>query len=118
MCVVPRALTILRSSAKARCAECTTSSCDILGTLNELLEHQNRRVMVCKLVVTYRQVRTYVNGTLYSVLEVEEMKERANALGMEDILKYLIHSSDEEFRQQLEFILDKLQSGNSGLLQN
>src|SRR5687767_13216550 len=62
----------LRNSGKLKCF---SQQFDILQVLNDLLEHENPRV------------RTYVNGTLYSVLSLKEMKERAKEMGMEDIFR-------------------------------
>ena len=42
------------------------------------------------------QVRTHVNGTLYSLLTRPNLKLQANALGMLDMLMYLMKSSDEQ----------------------
>lgn len=45
--------------------------------LNELLEHEND------------QVRTYVNGTLYSIFRRRSLRLQAKEFGMEEVLKYL-----------------------------
>ncbi|CAG9330157.1 unnamed protein product [Blepharisma stoltei] len=72
------------------------SQLDIIAILNNLLEHENT------------QVRTYVNGTLYSILTRKKLKEHALQLGMEDALKYLMQNSDEHFKRQIQYILDQL----------
>ena len=43
------------------------------------------------------------------------MKEEAKAMGMDEILKYLIENSDVQFQDQLRFILDKLMAGAAKL---
>lgn len=61
----------LRSSGKDKCEE---PDIDLLKVLNSLVEHENL------------QVRTYVNGTLYSIFTREKLREEAKALGMPDVL--------------------------------
>ena len=68
----------------------------ILEVMNELLESENT------------QVRTYVNGTLYSVLTRPVLKERALEMGMDEMLKSLMEHSPEEFKNQIVFILEQL----------
>lgn len=75
---------------------CEKSQTDVLKVLSDLLECDNL------------QVRFYTNGTLYSVLARPTLRERAREMGMEDILKYLIKSSDENFANQIEYILKQL----------
>jgi hypothetical protein len=72
----------LRSQGKKKCEELDT---DILKVLNEHLEHENN------------QVRTYVNGTLYSVLESKKLRDEAKALGLDTALEYLLKNSEQNF---------------------
>ena len=65
----------LRSSGKDKCEELGG---EVLQVLIDLLENENP------------QVRTYVNGTLYSIFTRASLKEAANALGMHEMLQYLI----------------------------
>jgi len=66
------------------------TSNELLPTLNNLLEHENL------------QVRTYVNGTLYSILTRARLKEQALRLGMDDALRYLMdHSEGDFFKRQI-----------------
>ena len=51
--------------------------------MNELVEHDNL------------QVRTYVNGTLYSIFTRRKLRDEAMELGMPDILEHLMQQSDE-----------------------
>ena len=54
------------------------------------------------------QVRTYVNGTLYSVLVRASLKARAQELGLAEALDALIEQSDETFARQISYILEQL----------
>ena len=56
------------------------------------------------------QVRTYVNGTLYSVLVRAALKERAHEIGLPDSLRALIEHSDETLARQINYILEQLES--------
>ena len=68
----------------------------ILEVLNNLLETENT------------QVRTYVNGTLYSVLTRPMLKEHAHAMGMQDILRSAMEHADDTFVRQIQYILEQL----------
>eukprot|EP00126_Sphaerothecum_destruens_P001153 Sdes_comp13334_c0_seq1m3145 len=83
----------LRTAGKLKCAQ---QPLEILKLLNDLLEHENV------------QVRSYVNGTLYSALSQPQIREQARAMGMDEILKQLIKVSDESISRQLEFIIEQL----------
>ena len=71
---------------------------EILGVLNEHIEHENL------------QVRTYINGTLYSLLTRPALKEQARSLGMPDLLKHLLEHSEEQLARQVRYIIDQLES--------
>lgn len=83
-------------SAGQRSAE--RSEVDVLATLMDLAEHESA------------QVRTYVNGTLYSVLSRPRMKERALQSGTDTALSMLMEHSDELFKRQLQYILEQLRA--------
>jgi len=74
----------LRAAGKDKCEE---PGLNLLKILNDLVEHDNF------------QVRTYVNGTLYSVFTRKRMREEAKELGMHEVLRYLLDQSDEQFRR-------------------
>ena len=76
----------LRTAGKARCEE---PELDILSVLTPLTESESL------------QVRTYVNGTLYSVLVRASLKARAQELGLAQSLDALIEHSDETFARQI-----------------
>jgi hypothetical protein len=46
-------------------------------------------------------VRTHVNGTLYSILTRKSLKMQARALGMIEMLTYLMDNSDEQLKKQI-----------------
>lgn len=83
-------------SAGQRSAE--RSEVDVLATLMDLAEHDSA------------QVRTYVNGTLYSVLSRPKMKERALQSGTDTALSMLMEHSDDLFKRQLQYILEQLRA--------
>lgn len=64
----------LRSSGKDKCE---SEEIQLLKVLNSLVEHENL------------QVRTYVNGTLYSIFTRARLREQAKQLGMVSVLEYL-----------------------------
>jgi LisH domain-containing protein ARMC9 len=66
----------LRSSGKDKCE---SPDIELLKVLNNLVEHDNL------------QVRTYVNGTLYSIFTRAKLREEAKELGMPDLLEVLMN---------------------------
>ncbi len=85
----------LRTAGKIKCED---PQLEILKVLNEHIEHENL------------QVRTYVNGTLYSLLTRPALKEQARALGMPELLKHLLEHSEEQLARQVRYIIDQLES--------
>jgi len=85
----------LRTAGKAKIEN---SAIDLIRVLNGLLEHENT------------QVRTYVNGTLYSILTRQKLKERAYSIGLDQALKELMSQTDMHFKRQIQYILDQLDS--------
>merc|ERR1719230_2377444 len=84
----------LRAAGKTKC---TDPDLDVLNVLSQLMEHESL------------QVRTYVNGTLYSVLVKAPLKARAAEIGLPDSLKLLIEHSDETFARQINYILEQIE---------
>ena len=84
----------LRAEGKTKCEEIP----EILQVLSELIESENL------------QVRTHVNGTLYSILTRQSLKTQANQLGMGEMLEYVMQNSDEQFQRQIQYILNQLQA--------
>lgn len=87
----------LRDAGKDKCEE---PDIQLLSVLNNLVEHENL------------QVRTYVNGTLYSIFTRKKLKEEARKLGMPEVLQYLMEQSDEQFKRQIQYILEQLNSNS------
>jgi len=85
----------LRGGGKDRCED---PQIELLKILNELVEHENL------------QVRTYVNGTLYSIFTRKKLREEAKELGMQEVLLYLRNQSDEQFKRQIQYILEQLEA--------
>jgi len=83
----------LRSEGKKRCCH---RSKEILKILNNYIEHENK------------QVKTYINGTLYNLFTEHIIREQARSMGMTDLLEYLISISDPQIVKQLEFVLEQL----------
>ena len=83
----------LRSQGKRKCEEISQ---DILKVLNEHLEDENN------------QVRTYVNGTLYSVLESKKLRQEAKDCELDKALEYLLKNSEQNFMRQIEYVLSRL----------
>jgi hypothetical protein len=67
--------------------------------LNELIDYDNI------------QVKTYVNGCLYSLFADKKMREHAQTIGMESQLQYLKQLADESLSKQIDFVIDKLLDG-------
>jgi len=86
----------LRIQGKNKCEQLPQN--EVLMVLSELIEHEN---MV---------VRTHVNGTLYSILTRKVFKQQARALGMHEMLWYLMEQSDEQLKKQIQYILNQLNS--------
>ena len=67
--------------------------------LNELIDHDNI------------QVKTYVNGCLYSLFADKSIREHAQSIGMESQLQYIKQIADESLARQIDFVIDKLLNG-------
>ncbi|KAH6572819.1 hypothetical protein BASA50_002010 [Batrachochytrium salamandrivorans] len=85
----------LRTVGKQQCASNPEQT---LSVLNGLIENDNI------------QVKTYVNGTLYSILSNPEIRDRARAIGMEEQLGYLRQISDDQLVKQIDFVIEKLKT--------
>lgn len=82
-----------------------------MKVLSDLMTHDNL------------QLRTHVNGTLYSILTRQVLKNEANAIGLGEMLNYLIQNGgnqqenremsqecDEQMLRQMQYIYTQLQS--------
>eukprot|EP00127_Corallochytrium_limacisporum_P005185 Clim_evm2s201 gene=Clim_evmTU2s201 len=81
--------TVGRQAAAKEAALCVT-------VLIDLLEHESQ------------QIRTYANGTLYSLLAENAVRQEAEQRGLHDILIALKSHSEEHLAQQIDFILARL----------
>lgn len=73
----------LRSQGKSICENLHSKGINLIKVLSDLMEHENL------------QVRTHVNGTLYSVLTRQTLKNQANQLGLGEILDYMINNAQD-----------------------
>lgn len=55
-------------------------------------------------------MRTYVNGTLYSLLTRPTILAQARTMGLVETVRKLIAGSDEQIGRQLKYILDQLET--------
>jgi hypothetical protein len=56
------------------------------------------------------QVRTCINGTLYSLLKRKKMKLEAKKLGLEKMLNSQLQNPNEQMKKQIQYILEELNS--------
>lgn len=85
----------LRTAGKRKCVEH-----DVLAVAQNLIDHWNP------------QIRTHINGTLYSLLSVASFRAQAQRAGLEQILKS-IHAQatsvgDETSGRQIEYLLEQM----------
>ncbi|XP_057181405.1 lisH domain-containing protein ARMC9 isoform X2 [Triplophysa rosa] len=85
----------LRTQGKQKCAE---EAEQVLKVLTELLGHENH------------EIRYYVNGALYSILSMPEIREEARKMSMEEILRCYMKDENPELNRQIEFIIKQLNS--------
>lgn len=57
------------------------------------------------------QVKTYVHGTLYSILSEPGVREQARAIGLKDMLQYLRGGEGDQLVRQIDFVMEQLDSG-------
>uniref|UniRef100_A0A8C4VA21 LisH domain-containing protein ARMC9 n=1 Tax=Falco tinnunculus TaxID=100819 RepID=A0A8C4VA21_FALTI len=85
----------LRRAGKKMCARIANH---VLKVLSDLLGHENH------------EIQPYVNGALYSILDIPSIREEARAMGMEEILRCFIKERNAEMIRQIEFIIKQLNS--------
>lgn len=54
------------------------------------------------------QVRTYINGTLYSILAIPLMRQSARSRGLQELLQSIAARSDETFSRQISYVMEQL----------
>ncbi|XP_067254604.1 lisH domain-containing protein ARMC9 isoform X3 [Chanodichthys erythropterus] len=87
----------LRTQGKKKCAE---EAKHALKVLTELLGHENH------------EIRYYVNGALYSILSMPEIREEAKQMSMEETLRCYSKEENPELNRQIEFIIKQLNSAD------
>ena len=83
----------LRSKGKVKCEEIDLN---IIKILSELMQNDNL------------QVRSYINGTLYSILTRTKLQQRAKEIDLEHMLLALMEHSQKQFKKQIEYILEQM----------
>ncbi|KAI8808509.1 hypothetical protein BJ742DRAFT_853574 [Cladochytrium replicatum] len=91
----------LRTEGKRQCLK---SKKRTLAILNELMEHESV------------QIKTYVNGALFSLFSEPKFREEAREMGMEDMLDYMRKTSSDGLGNQLEYVMEELNSSKSSHL--
>lgn len=76
--------------------KCEDPSIDILNVLKEYINNPNL------------QIKTFVNGSFYSLLSKTNLKKRAKAIELDKLFLSIIKDSDELFQKQIKYILDQL----------
>ena len=79
--------------------ECSSSPRLILTVINRMVENDNL------------QVRTFLNGILFSLLSNTPLREYVRSMGMMEQLQYMKQLSDERAVKQLDHVLNKLKIG-------
>lgn len=85
----------LRSSGRDKC---------------ELVSEKLLRILIIHLKSESIQVRTCINGTLFSLLKRQKIKLEARALGLEKLLASQLQNPNEQMKKQIQYILDELKS--------
>jgi len=83
----------LRTEGKKKCEE----RIFVLETLMSYLQHSNI------------QVRTFVNGSLYSLFTRKKLRLQALELGIDIVLRRIVNNEDERIRNQIKYILEQLE---------
>ncbi len=87
----------LRTEGRKRCED---PRLEVLNVLKPLIQRDNP------------QIKTYINGTLYSLFTSRTLKEEARKSGFPDLLQKMIRSQNEEIGNQLRFMLGQLQASD------
>jgi hypothetical protein len=79
----------LRKDGRKKCAEAVDT---VISVLMDLLEYDSDNV------------KTYVNGVLYSLLTVPVIQEHAREVGLNELLRLLIAKTEDPIKQQLTYV--------------
>ena len=88
----------LRSAGKNKCED---PSLDIVRVLSQFLDHENI------------QMRTYINGTLYSILSRRYFKEKAYEIGLHELISSLLSTERGQLNKQLLYLIEQLKSNET-----
>ena len=80
----------------------------------ELVSEKLLKIMINFMTNESVQVRTCINGTLYSLLKRKKIKEEARALGLEKILSKQLENPNEQMKKQIQYIVDELKVDGEG----
>eukprot|EP00794_Sanderia_malayensis_P014906 gene14907-16450_t len=90
----------LRSEGKKKCLpDCE----NVLKLLADLLGHENK------------EIRPYVNGTLYSILALATIRQKAVSMGLEEVLRCYLQDDDEDTNRQINFIIKQMNTNDKTL---
>ena len=83
----------LRSSGRDKC---------------EVVSKQLMKILITYINNESLQVRTCINGTLYSLLKRKKLKQEAINFGLEDVLKIQLENPNEQMKKQIQYIVNEL----------
>jgi hypothetical protein len=89
----------LRQEGKQRCVTLLPQP---IHVLIDLIDHDNN------------EIRSYVNGILYSILELKEIRQVAIDMDLVDVLQSVMRESPPDLQGQLEFLLGRFQPVANG----
>jgi len=113
----------LRTNGRKKCAEIAEQA---ITTLSTLLAHPDHDVYLCFHTKThfycflyvYIQIRPYINSSLYSILTLKSIRDKAIELKLDNRLRTLIRTekNNSETKGQLEFLLNLLYKGGNQMV--
>ena len=73
---------------------------------NKLIKSKLLKILIHFLPSESVQVRTCINGTLYSLLKRKKFKKEAKEMGLEMLLKAQLQNPNAQMRKQIQYILE------------
>ncbi|CAD8055151.1 unnamed protein product [Paramecium sonneborni] len=79
---------------------------------DELIQHKELAFEVLYDLIEYPndQIRTFTNGTFYSLFSRKTIRDYAYSLGIPQELPRLLENSDEKFKKQIQYMIAQLQA--------
>ncbi|CAD8057801.1 unnamed protein product [Paramecium sonneborni] len=79
---------------------------------DELIQHKELAFDVLYDLIEYPndQIRTFTNGTFYSLFSRKTIRDYAYSLGIPQELPRLLENSDEKFKKQIQYMIAQLQA--------